>query len=176
MSAELAQTRKERRDALLDSLTASIPYVRFLNVDFMRMGDELTGRLNFSDTLIGNPMIPALHGGVVSAFLEITAQTQLTWDLVWPKLEAGGEAEEALLRGEFPRTAQNNRPDDRLPALRPSARRLRARVRAKGRAAGRECAGRGVAGQSRPAHCGGAWSFPDARRRDVIAGGGRDPR
>lgn len=104
MTADEAQSRKERRDALLDTLTASSPYVRFLNVDFTRMGDELTGRLNFSDKLIGNPMIPALHGGVVSAFLEITAQTQLTWDLVWPRLEAGGEEEEALLRGEFPRT------------------------------------------------------------------------
>ena len=104
MTADEAQSRKERRDALLDTLTASSPYVRFLNVDFTRMGDELTGRLNFSDKLIGNPMIPALHGGVVSAFLEITAQTQLTWDLVWPRLEAGGEEEEALLRGEFSRT------------------------------------------------------------------------
>ena len=104
MTADEAQTRKERRDALLGSLTAQIPYVEFLDVDFTRMGDELTGRLNFSEKLIGNPMIPALHGGVVSAFLEITAQTQLTWDLVWPQLEAGGEAEEALLRGEFPRT------------------------------------------------------------------------
>ena len=106
MNTEEAQSRKERRDALLDSLTAKIPYVRFLGVDFTRMGDELTGRLNFSEKLIGNPMIPALHGGVVSAFLEVTAQTQLTWDPVWPKLEAGGEEEEALLRGEFPRTLQ----------------------------------------------------------------------
>ncbi len=104
MNAEQAQTRKEKRDAMLDRLSASVPYIRFLNVEFTRMGDELTGRLNYSEKLIGNPMIPALHGGVVSAFLEITAQTQLTWDLIWPRLEDGGEAEEALLRGEFPRT------------------------------------------------------------------------
>jgi len=134
MSAAKEQTRKERRDAILGSLTASIPYIRFLDVEFTRMGDELTGRLNFSDKLIGNPMIPALHGGVVSAFLEITAQTQLTWDLVWPQLEAGGEEEEALLRGEFPRTPKTvNLTIDYLRSGRPRDAYARAIVQKAGR-------------------------------------------
>ncbi len=134
MSASEAQTRKENRDAVLGRLTDSIPYVRFLDVEFTRIGDELTGRLNFSDKLIGNPMIPALHGGVVSAFLEITAQTQLTWDLIWPQLEAGGDMEEALLRGKFPRTPKTiNLTIDYLRSGRPRDAYARAIVQKAGR-------------------------------------------
>lgn len=134
MNAEKAQTRKERRDAVLGRLTASIPYIRFLDVEFTRMGDELTGRLNFSDKLIGNPMIPALHGGVVSAFLEVTAQTQLTWDIVWPDLEAGGDMEEALLHGKFPRTPKTiNLTIDYLRSGRPRDAYARAIVQKAGR-------------------------------------------
>ena len=134
MSAVEAQTRKKKRDAMLGGLSASIPYIRFLDVEFTRMGDELTGRLNYSEKLIGNPMFPALHGGVVSAFLEITAQTQLTWDLIWPKLEAGGEAEAALLRGEFPRTPKTiNLTIDYLRSGRPRDAYARAIVQKAGR-------------------------------------------
>ncbi len=134
MNAELAQTRKETRDRLLTSITAKSPYIRFLDVEFTRMGDELTGRLKYSEKLIGNPMIPALHGGVVSAFLEITVQTQLTWDLIWPKLEAGGESEAALLRGEFPRMPKTiNLTIDYLRSGRPRDAYARAIVQKAGR-------------------------------------------
>jgi acyl-coenzyme A thioesterase PaaI-like protein len=37
----------------------------------------LTTILRFNSKLIGNPVLPALHGGVVGAFLEITAVIQL---------------------------------------------------------------------------------------------------
>ncbi len=37
----------------------------------------MTTVLPFESKLVGNPMLPALHGGVVGAFLEITALAQL---------------------------------------------------------------------------------------------------
>jgi uncharacterized protein (TIGR00369 family) len=40
-------------------------------------GDELTLVLPNSEHLIGNPLLPALHGGVVGALMELTAITQL---------------------------------------------------------------------------------------------------
>ncbi|MEL6794336.1 MAG: PaaI family thioesterase [Pseudomonadota bacterium] len=97
------QTEKDRRDAALARLTETVPYHRFIGVTFGRMGDELTGRLNYSWKLIGNPMIPALHGGVTGAFLEITAITQLAWDEVWTRLEAGGQLADAIDEGRFPK-------------------------------------------------------------------------
>jgi uncharacterized protein (TIGR00369 family) len=56
---------------------AAIPYARFLGVRPELHGDELTLVLPYKDALIGNPMLPALHGGVVSAFMELTAVAQL---------------------------------------------------------------------------------------------------
>lgn len=55
----------------------SSPYVKRLGVEFDRHGDELTGRLPYSESLIGNPLIPALHGGALGAFMEMTASAAL---------------------------------------------------------------------------------------------------
>ena len=80
---------KARRDSALDKLVAAVPYVQFLGVHFDRRGDELTGVMPFREDLIGNPALPALHGGVTAAFLETTALIGLSWDLIWPEVEAG---------------------------------------------------------------------------------------
>jgi uncharacterized protein (TIGR00369 family) len=56
---------------------ARIPYARFLGMRAELKGDELTLILPFSQHLIGNPLLPALHGGVVGALLEVTSLTQL---------------------------------------------------------------------------------------------------
>jgi len=61
----------------LDAAIKRIPYAQFLGVHGDLHGDELTLTLPFADHLIGNPMLPALHGGVVGAFMELTAITQL---------------------------------------------------------------------------------------------------
>ncbi|MEO1038691.1 MAG: PaaI family thioesterase [Pseudomonadota bacterium] len=55
----------------------SSPYVKRLGVRFDDHGDELTGILPYDDTLVGNPLIPALHGGAIGAFMEITASAAL---------------------------------------------------------------------------------------------------
>jgi len=56
---------------------ARIPYATFLGVRAELKGDELTVVLPYSEHLIGNPLLPALHGGVVGALMELTAITQL---------------------------------------------------------------------------------------------------
>ena len=62
----------------LDSFLQRVPYVRYLGMRVELAGDEMTAVLPFADHLIGNPMIPALHGGVIGAFLEMTALAQLS--------------------------------------------------------------------------------------------------
>ena len=62
----------------LDAILARIPYARFLGVRMELHGDEMTGILPFAEHLIGNPSLPALHGGVVGAFMEMTALLQLS--------------------------------------------------------------------------------------------------
>lgn len=66
--------------ALLDRL----PYARFLGLESEQDGDVLTVTMPFADRLIGNPMLPALHGGATAALLELTAVAQVA--LAWPRL------------------------------------------------------------------------------------------
>ena len=61
----------------LDALLARIPYAGFLGVRMELHGDEMTGVLPYAEHLIGNPTLPALHGGVIGAFMEMTAMLQL---------------------------------------------------------------------------------------------------
>jgi uncharacterized protein (TIGR00369 family) len=62
----------------LDAILARIPYARFLGVRVELHGDEMTAVLPFSQHIIGNPTLPALHGGVIGAFMEMTAVLQLS--------------------------------------------------------------------------------------------------
>ncbi|MFD2174440.1 MULTISPECIES: PaaI family thioesterase [Rhodobacter] len=86
---EPVQVVKQRRDAALNALVSGVPYIRFLGITFDRRGDELTAVLNYDDKLIGNPMLPALHGGVTAAFLEVAAIIELGWAALWEDVEAG---------------------------------------------------------------------------------------
>lgn len=52
---------------------AAIPYARFLDVRLEEDAEGLLCVLPFRDDLIGNAALPAVHGGVVGAFLELTA-------------------------------------------------------------------------------------------------------
>ena len=61
----------------LDAFLASWPYARFLGMEARLDGEAVTAVLPFSQHLIGNPIIPALHGGVVGAFQELAALAQL---------------------------------------------------------------------------------------------------
>ena len=89
---------KQRREGLLRGLVAAVPYIGFLGVQFDRRGDELTAIMPFADSLIGNPMIPALHGGATAAFLEVTAIIELAWSTLWDGMEADGAVPEGVLR------------------------------------------------------------------------------
>ena len=50
-----------------------VPYARFLGVVLDESEGGPVCRLPFRDDLVGNAALPALHGGVVGAFLELTA-------------------------------------------------------------------------------------------------------
>ena len=62
----------------LETFLQRVPYVRFLGMRAELAGDEMTAILPFSPHLVGNAFIQALHGGVIGAFLEMTALAQLS--------------------------------------------------------------------------------------------------
>ena len=86
---EPVEVVKSRREAALARLVAGVPYIGFLGARFDRRGDELTAILPFHPSLIGNPLIPALHGGATAAFLEVTAIITLAWSSLWSDMESG---------------------------------------------------------------------------------------
>ena len=99
---EPVQVIKTRRDAALAALVGGVPYIQFLGIQFDRRGDELTAVLPYDEKLIGNPTLPALHGGVTAAFLEVTALIELSWASLWDGLEAGRIDPVAVAAGRLP--------------------------------------------------------------------------
>ena len=100
---EPVQVVKQRRDAALAALVDGVPYIGFLGVRFERLGDELTAILPFDDKLIGNPALPAIHGGVTASFLEVTAIIELSWAIIWADMESGKLDPLTLDREHLPR-------------------------------------------------------------------------
>jgi len=60
------------------SLFANSPFARFLGI---RVGDDRGLVMPFSQRVIGNPMLPAIHGGMTGAFLETAAIVGVTQEL-----------------------------------------------------------------------------------------------
>ncbi|MCK6554888.1 PaaI family thioesterase [Candidatus Binatia bacterium] len=61
----------------MSRVLAAIPYAGFLGVTIDRTEDGFVCVLPFKPDLVGNPRLPAIHGGVLGAFLELTATLRL---------------------------------------------------------------------------------------------------
>jgi uncharacterized protein (TIGR00369 family) len=62
---------------------ANSPFARCLGI---RIGEDDTLVMPFSPRIIGNPVLPAIHGGMTGAFLETTAIVGVTRELGIPAL------------------------------------------------------------------------------------------
>ena len=76
LAAIIDRARREKNFGLI---CAAIPYVAFLGIDAGEEDGRITARLAYSARNLGNPALPALHGGVVGAFLETAAIIELLW-------------------------------------------------------------------------------------------------
>lgn len=65
-------------------LMDAVPYTRWLGISFVHLAGEHLGKLTYREDLVGNPALPALHGGTLGALLESTAIAMIfrTLDLV----------------------------------------------------------------------------------------------
>ncbi|PVY78382.1 acyl-coenzyme A thioesterase PaaI-like protein [Tamilnaduibacter salinus] len=55
----------------------SIPYARTIGLQCDQFGDDLIFRLPRKKENLGNPILPALHGGVIGGFMEVSAAIYL---------------------------------------------------------------------------------------------------
>lgn len=68
-----------KQDGDPQRLIAAIPYAGFLGLAANVVNGELISTMRYADHLIGNPTIPALHGGTLGALLESAAIFELLW-------------------------------------------------------------------------------------------------
>ena len=61
----------------MNRILDAIPYARFLGVELERTDAGFECVLPFRRELVGNSALPAVHGGVLGAFLELTALVRL---------------------------------------------------------------------------------------------------
>lgn len=81
-NATLAEARRRAREHDdFNGFVELVPYARFLGVRVEKHADALRMRLPYRAELIGNPVLPALHGGVTAAFMENAALLQLLLQL-----------------------------------------------------------------------------------------------
>lgn len=64
-------------DTLVFKALAAVPYAQTLGAKPIFIGDELTLLMPYSDGNIGNPVLPALHGGAIGGFMELAAIAEL---------------------------------------------------------------------------------------------------
>ncbi|SRR5690554_834351 len=60
-------------DLPYQALIERVPYANFLGIEVIAQGEELVFVLPKNETNVGNPTLPALHGGAVAGFMEQSA-------------------------------------------------------------------------------------------------------
>ena len=55
----------------------NIHYAQFIGLKFQRLGQDILFHLPANPDNIGNPILPAIHGGVIGGFMELSASLQL---------------------------------------------------------------------------------------------------
>jgi len=88
VTSTLSRIERARSTGDWDQLVQSVPFARFLGMTLDTHEGRLVGKLKFAEHLIGNPTLPALHGGTLGALLESAAQFELLYraeTIVLPK-------------------------------------------------------------------------------------------
>ena len=75
----IADIRERGTAGDYQALVERMPYARLLglSIDSIDAQGHVVTRLRFDPRVVGNPNLPAIHGGVIGAFLEMAAIFQL---------------------------------------------------------------------------------------------------
>ena len=76
------QTLEEaRRDQVFASLIREVPYASYLGINMLLKDGCLQFELPYAEKLVGNYLLPAVHGGVVAGFMENSAMLHILFNL-----------------------------------------------------------------------------------------------
>ena len=73
----LQRIEQARASGDWNQLVQNVPYMHFLGMSLAVEKGRLVGKMGFADHLVGNPTVPALHGGSLGALLEASAQFEM---------------------------------------------------------------------------------------------------
>jgi len=76
----LARAAREGVSPDINELLAAVPYCSWLGLTATLAENQVVLEMPFATKLIGNPIIPAIHGGVIGSLLETAAIVQAVWD------------------------------------------------------------------------------------------------
>jgi uncharacterized protein (TIGR00369 family) len=71
------QVRLAQQQDSYEALFGMIPYAKLIGIECSRENDALIFRLPANKDNIGNPLLPAIHGGVIAGFMELAAAMHL---------------------------------------------------------------------------------------------------
>ncbi len=77
MSELIRLLEHARRSGDWGPVSRAIPYLGYMGISADSTSGELIGKMAFEQKLVGNPALPALHGGSIGALLEATAVFEL---------------------------------------------------------------------------------------------------
>lgn len=73
------RARSEQRPSLLCDV---VPFARFIGVQLsVNAEGGLLATMPFAEHLVGNPGVPALHGGTIGSLLDTTALMMVLWEV-----------------------------------------------------------------------------------------------
>lgn len=69
--------KKAHESGDFSEVIAAIPYARLIGLECQRFGNDVIFKLPRNPDNIGNPILPAIHGGVIGGFMELAAGLHL---------------------------------------------------------------------------------------------------
>jgi len=65
--------QQARANKSFDALIAEVPYAKLIGMQAFYLGDDILFKLPALESNIGNPTLPAIHGGCIGGFMELAA-------------------------------------------------------------------------------------------------------
>jgi len=104
MSSLVEIIRHAKAEGDPELMATAYPYAVYLGLQMSTIENELHCSMPFNEKLVGNPLLPAIHGGVVGAFLESVALVTLIWELDIEQLPKTIDISIDYLRSAGPKT------------------------------------------------------------------------
>src|SRR5690242_1293909 len=75
----LAEAMQSGTAPNMDAVVRAVPYCAWLNLSARIVDGHVVLEMPFDPKLVGNPILPALHGGVIGSLLECAALIETVW-------------------------------------------------------------------------------------------------